>query len=78
MRPLLVTALLALGGVAHAEPTAPNGYAGAKLGGITPLDGLSPFTTVGVEVAYVLPAASHHVAVGLVVGYAAGRVRRTA
>lgn len=77
MRPLLVTALLALGGVAHAEPTAPHGYAGAKLGGIAPLDGLSPFATVGVEVAYVLPAASHHVAVGLVVDYTQPTTRGT-
>lgn len=77
MRITIVTALLTLGGIAQAEPATPHGYVGAKLGGIAPLDGLSPFASVGVEVGYVLPAADHHIAVGLVVDYTQPTARGT-
>lgn len=77
MRITIVTALLALGGLAHADPAPPHGYVGAKLGGIAPLDGLAPFGSVGVEVGYVLPAAGHHIAVALVVDYTQPTTRGT-
>lgn len=62
-------AVIALVGVAQAEPAAPHGYVGAKVGGIAPLDGLSPFASAGVEVGYVVPAADRRIAVALVVDY---------
>ena len=61
-----LTSLLFVGGsfmiAGHARAEAPpdaktSGFElGAKLGGIVPFDGLSPFVTVGVEVGYVLPS----------------------
>jgi hypothetical protein len=43
--------------------------AGAKLGGIVPLDGLSPFVHVGLEVGYVLPPLKRQLAIVLAVDY---------
>jgi hypothetical protein len=42
---------------------------GAKLGGIAPFDGLSPFASAGVEVGYVLPVMEHQLAIVLDVDY---------
>lgn len=47
----------------------PRGLVSAKLGGIVPLDGLSPFVAGGVEVGYVIPAAEHRFVIALDVDY---------
>jgi len=41
----------------------------AKVGGIVPFDGLSPFVSVGVELGFVLPVAGRHLAIVLDVDY---------
>lgn len=52
------------------EPAAaPHVLLSAKVGGIVPFDGLSPFVTVGLEVGYVLPVADHRLAIVLDVDY---------
>ena len=43
--------------------------AGGKIGGIVPLDGLSPFVHVGLELGYVLPALEHRLAIVVSVDY---------
>ena len=70
VRPCLVAALVAaVPAAAIAEPAAPVALVGARLGGIVPLDGLSPFASVGVELGVVLPAAHRRLAIVLAVDY---------
>jgi hypothetical protein len=64
MKSVLVLALLT--SPAFADD---NMLASAKLGGIVPLDGLSPFVTFGVEGGYVLPAADRRIAIVVDVDY---------
>jgi hypothetical protein len=61
--------LLALPARAGAEPAVAHGYAGVRLGGIVPLDGLSPFGSFGVELGAVLPALDHRLALALAIDY---------
>jgi hypothetical protein len=69
MRTILCAFLLAMPAVAAAETIEPAArketglLAGAKIGGIVPLDGLSPFPHVGVEVGYVLPPVKRQLAI---------------
>lgn len=66
----LVSFLLAAAATpAGAEPAQAHGYAGVKLGGIVPLDGLSPFVSFGVEVAWVLPPVERRLAIAVAVDY---------
>ena len=73
MRSLVSTvvcgAALAAAVPAHAEPDEPHVLVGAKLGGLVPFDGLSPFVSGGVEVGYVLPILDHQLAIALDVDY---------
>ena len=48
---------------------APSVLAGARLGGIAPFDGLSPFVSGGIEVGYITPALQHRLAIVLDVDY---------
>lgn len=60
--------LVAAAGLAAAEPApaAPDhGFAGAKVGGIVPFDGLSPFVAFGVEGAVILPALDRQLAIAV-------------
>ena len=76
MRTLIASfTIAAAGATAAAQPTASttatapaadDGHAvllAAKVGGIVPLDGLSPFVSFGVELGYVLPPMNHHLAI---------------
>lgn len=51
------------------EPARLGILAGAKLGGIVPLDGLSPFPQVGIEVGYVLPPVKRQLAIVVAIDY---------
>jgi hypothetical protein len=67
MKAFVVLAVVAISSPALADE--PTGLAAAKLGGIVPLDGLSPFVAVGLEVGYVPPVAGHRLAIVLDVDY---------
>lgn len=51
------------------EPKRLGLLAGAKLGGIVPFDGLSPFPQVGIEVGYVLPPIERQLAIVVAIDY---------
>jgi hypothetical protein len=51
------------------EPGRKSFIVGAKLGGIVPLDGLSPFVHGGIELGYVLPAQQRRLAIVVTVDY---------
>ncbi len=55
--------------VSEPAPTTTGILLGARLGGIIPFDGLSPFVTFGIEVGYALPALDHRLAIVLAVDY---------
>jgi len=67
MKAFIAFAVIAISSPALADE--PTGLASAKLGGIVPFDGLSPFVAVGLEVGYVIPAVDHRLAVVLDVDY---------
>lgn len=66
---LIASLVLVLGATAHADEPDTTAFAAAKVGGIAPFDGLSPFVSVGVEVGYVIPAVDHRLAIVLDVDY---------
>lgn len=66
---ILVVTALAAPAVAGAESDGARLLVGARVGGIVPLAGLSPFVAGGVEVGYVLPIGHRRLAVALAVDY---------
>ncbi len=52
-----------------AEPARPRGFVGARVGGVAPLDGLSPFASLGVELGAILPVAHRRLAVAVALDY---------
>jgi len=67
---LVLAERTAMAGEPVTEPArAPRGFASAKLGGIVPLDGLSPFVAIGLEGGYILPVLDHQLAIVLDVDY---------
>lgn len=66
---VLIVAAAAAPSLATADPGGGRLLVGARVGGIVPFDGLSPFVAGGVEVGYVIPAARHRFALALVVDY---------
>ncbi|HEX7843919.1 MAG TPA: outer membrane beta-barrel protein [Kofleriaceae bacterium] len=67
MKSFIAFAVIAISSPAFADE--PKGLVSAKLGGIVPFDGLSPFVAAGLEVGYVPSAADHRLAVVLDVDY---------
>lgn len=67
MRASVVFAVIAISSSAYADE--PSGLVSAKLGGIVPFDGLSPFVAVGLEAGYILPVAARRLAIVLDVDY---------
>ena len=67
MKSFIAFAIIAVSSPALADE--PKGLVSAKLGGIVPLDGLSPFVAVGLEVGFVIPAADHRFAIVLDADY---------
>ncbi|MDB4954784.1 MAG: hypothetical protein JWO36_2353 [Myxococcales bacterium] len=55
--------------VADEDPTGTRGLASIKVGGIVPVDGLSPFVAFGVEVGYITPVADRRLAIVLDIDY---------
>ena len=74
VRSFLVAAVVAgLAGarptIAVAEPVAAHALVGARVGGIAPLDGLSPFASFGLEVGAVLPPLHRRLAIVIAADY---------
>lgn len=74
MRRILASAVVAglsapLPQLAVAEPAAAHALVGARVGGIAPLDGLSPFASFGLEVGAVLPPLQRRLAIVVAVDY---------
>jgi len=67
--PILVAAAGLAAGAAPVHAEGQTVLVSAKLGGIAPFDGLSPFVTGGVEVGYVLPVMHHQLAIAIDVDY---------
>ena len=67
MKSFIAFAIIAISSPALADE--PTGLVSAKLGGIVPFDGLSPFVAVGLEVGVVTPAAGHRLAIVLDADY---------
>lgn len=55
--------------LATAEPAAAHALVGARVGGIAPLDGLSPFVSFGLEVGAVLPPLHRRLAIVVAADY---------
>ena len=67
---LVLAERTAMAGEPMTEPgSAPRALASVKLGGIVPLDGLSPFVAIGLEGGYILPVLDHQLAIVLDVDY---------